>query len=712
MLSSFRAGSALILCFVGVSPAAAEVAEDGAVIEEITVMAQRRNENLQNVPVAVQAFNESALTSAGVSSTSDLVILAPSLTFGAQAGWAQPRLRGVGTIALGPGIENPVATYVDGVYFASMAGGTLDLSNVEAVEVINGPQGTLFGRNATGGLVQIRTKTPSHNFGGHVSATYGNYETFGTQAYVTGGLTDKVAADLAISYRNQGEGYGKNYFTGTEVEKTNNYYIRSKILIAPSDMTKITLAGDYGKEKFMPVLAPAPGTIPTGGVPYTGPARGVDGYYDPYGRTTQFGGSATIEHDFGVLKLLSITAYRKTKFHIAFDGALTRDPNLALNIEPVEPHRQFSQELQILSPDGSPITWVFGGYYFDEVAKFDPVLLYGGIFDPVRLIEEFSTSRTSSGSVYGQATAEILPDTNLTIGARYIIEKRKIAIIENLYLADGTNIAQFTTDGAKTFQKPTWRVSLDHKITEDIMAYVSYNRGFKSGGFNTLIFPAESFAPERLDAYEVGLKTNLFDHSLRVNTAAFYYDYKNIQVASYKTGILDIYNGAAATLYGLDLDVEWAATSRLTLKSGLSLLHATFDDFPDADLTSPTPGGGTTYDVGSAKDNKLPLAPDWTFNIAADYTVPTRYGDVTLNLTYLHNAGWYGEPDNRLSQGAYDVLNGQLGWTSTDELYELRIWAKNITNEDYATTVFSQFNGDVIQYAPPRTFGVTLKRSF
>jgi iron complex outermembrane recepter protein len=358
------------------------------------------------------------------------------------------------------------------------------------------------------------------------------------------------------------------------------------------------------------------------------------------------------------------------------------------------------------------VTWVLGAYYFHEIAKFDPVHLYGDLLAPVGTILGYSTSRTSSGSLYGQATFDVLSDSHLTLGAREIVERRSIGITENIYLLNGALADQEATRDEKTFDKPTWRIAFDHTFSPGILGYLSYNRGFKSGGFNPLILPAKSFAPEHLDAYEIGLKTSLFGNRLRLNTAVYDYDYKNIQVVSYRRSLLEVANGAAATLYGLDADFELAATDDLTLKAGLSLLRATFDSYPNADLTTPAPAGGTLYATGSARGKHLPFAPAWTFNTGIDYSIPMPFGRALLNMTYLHNAGWYAAPDNRLRQKAYDVLNGRLGWQSPHASYEFSLWIKNILNEDYATTIFSQVRGDVIEYAPPRTFGLTLQKKF
>jgi len=212
-------------------------------VQEIIVTAQRRKERLQDVPIVVSAFAGDQLEAAGVQSTLDLAAVTPGLEFGTQAAYGQPFLRGVGTVANGPGVESPVALYVDGIYYGAMIGSVLTLNNIEQVEVLKGPQGTLFGRNATGGLIQITTKDPTQKFGGYVDAGYGSYNTATGDLYVSGGATHSVAADLSVHYQDQGTGFGRNAFTNSEVNKTKDLSVRSKWVFTPSDATSIKLQG-------------------------------------------------------------------------------------------------------------------------------------------------------------------------------------------------------------------------------------------------------------------------------------------------------------------------------------------------------------------------------------------------------------------------------------------------------------------------------------
>jgi len=690
--------------------AAAETADSA--VGEIIVTAQRRSENIQKVPIAITAADAETLERANVNSVSDLGTLAPSLNFIAEAAFSQPRLRGIGTPSNGPGIESAVALYIDGVYQAAMVGGNANFNNIKAVEVINGPQGTLFGRNATGGLIHIRTLDPSYDFGGNVSLGYGNYDTFTASGYVTGGLSKTVAMDVAIDYSRQADGYGVNLLDGREVDKTKSIFTRSKIVFEPSDSAKFTLSGNYGHIDFDPLAAPAPGSEPFGGkLPGLNPhqfatTQASDGFVE------QYGGSLTGDIDLGGVNLLSITAYQATNSSTLF-GDLTDNIALASNIRITEPHRQFSQELQFSSPAGGDFTWTAGLYFFRETAKYDPVNLFGPLYElgGVSDIRIFTNTKTTSYSAYAQGTYAIAEDTRLTAGFRYTIDKRSTDILQEVDIIGFGTITDQTV-GKKTFRAPTWRISLDHNFTPDVLGYVSYNRGFKSGGFNPAQFPAQSFEPEKLDAYEVGLKTQFADRRVRFNVAGFFYKYNQIQTQSFPNEILLISNGAKAELYGVDLDFNAAVTDNFQLSAGLSLLQAEFTDFPNASLTIPQPGGGNAYSTIDATGFRLPQAPKAIFNAGANYTIPTNSGDFEISANYTYNDGWYPESDNRLRQKSYSVVNGQVRWSSPDDKFEIIVWGKNLFDEDYALTLFSQGSGDLIHWAPPRTYGVTVKAKF
>lgn len=686
----------------------------GPALQEVVVTAQKRRESLQDVPISVTAVNGEQLAAAGVFSAQDLSLVTSGLEYGTQAAYGQPFLRGIGTTANGPGVENPVAVYVDGVYYGASIGTvlTFDDVNIQQIEVDKGPQGTLFGRNATGGLIQVTTKDPTQQFEGNIGVGYGNYQTGDASVYLSGGVSENLAANVDLHINDQGTGYGINAFTGQDVNYTKDISARSKWIWTQSEATSVKFLFDYEHQTFAQAYVPAPGTTPLGGLPYTGDPQGMNGYYQPDGRLDQGGTSVQVHHDFAGVQFLSLTAYRQSSVYEAFDGGLVPNAFDALNIIINERHQQVTQEFQFLSPDDSSIHWATGAFFYWTEGRSAPLVAASpGLFQPLFAFDTYSTQKAISPAVYGQVTKEILPGTNLTAGLRYTSERRTFYGYNVNYFDDGASVPAGSDYESRTWDKLTWRLSLDHRFTPDLMTYVSYNRGFKSGGYNDYLVPTQPYQPETLDAYEIGAKSDLLAHRLQINPAVFLYDYKNLQSVQYPFGIQVITNGAAARLYGLDLDVKALIATGFTITMGLEALHDEFTSFPNAQLSIPIPGGGTEFSTFDASGKHLGLAPSFTANISPSWTLPpnlfpSRWGLMTLNLTYAENSGWYAEPDNRLHQSAYSLLSSQIAWALPNQHCKLILWGKNLSNSQYTVALASQANGDFAIYAPPRTYGL------
>lgn len=688
-------------------------------LPDLVVTAQRRDENLQDVPIAIAAFSADDLESAGIDDLSDIGTVVPGLVFSNVVGYSQPYIRGVGTNATGPGFENPIATYVDGVYYAAQAGGLLSLNNIAAIEVDKGPQGTLFGRNATGGAIQVRTLDPEYDFGGKASIGYGNYDTVTAQAYMTGGVASNVAANLAVGYSRQGDGYGTNLANGKDVDRTKNLAIRGKILWEPTADSSLLLVADYVETDGIPTLAPAPGSIPQFNPPVASDPRDVYGDPQPYLHASQWGVSATLEQDFDSVSFKSISAFRETDYDSLFDSTLTAEPGTTFFITGKEPHRQFSQEFQLGSIDPGPLNWVIGAYYFWERAGYLNQTTIGGesfaLYGLPSGILQAPDRVTKSGALFGQGTYETDGGLSLTAGLRYSIEQRKIHFVETLpdFGFDSVDVTE-----AKTFRNLSWRFAVSQKLNPDMMAYASYNRGYKSGTFNNAdptLYPLY-IEPERLDAFEVGVKSELLDQQLRLNVAGFLYKYDKMQTTTYPDGSLVIINGGKATLYGIDAELEWAMTREFSVTGGLEALHSQYDDFPDAPISVPVglPDGGTTYTTleDGAKGNRLAKAPPFTAFASFNYSREIGAIKLDANVTYSYNDGWFAEPDNRLKQEAYSLINASLRLGQIGDGLSIKFWGQNLLDKDYAATLASQTNGDYIQYAAPRTYGVTLGAEF
>ncbi|MET3762285.1 TonB-dependent receptor [Sphingomonas sp. UYEF23] len=699
----------------GTASAQAATPETSNGLADIIVTAQRRSENLQTVPIAVAAVSSEQLTAAGITSLQNLRVLVPGLSFSNIQNNVTPRLRGIGSSTAGPGIEPGVAVYVDGVYYASATGALFSFNNVEQVSVLKGPQGTLFGRNAVAGLVQVTTRDPTQEFALQASAGYGNYNTSTGSLYVAGGLAPDVALDLAALVKFQGDGYGRNITLNRDTKRTDHdINLRSKLVFTPGADTKIVLSGDYsntkgtqGTNRLELGTTPAPGTGPV----YGGSVWDVAGDLEGFNNVESGGGSLKIEQGLGHLNLLSITAYRKLYYANALDLDATSTP--FQGIQDVQRDQQFSQELQLQSASGGKFKWTVGAFYFKANSKYDPldVRLLGALIDPMfplTTIRTFGEQRTESIAGYGQASYEVLPATTLTVGLRYTAETRKADVTRTLGLTSGAFIPvpQEQHDSA-TFRKPTFRASLDHQFT-DVLVYASFNRGFKSGGFNAGQLGAAPFSPEVLDAYETGLKSTLFDRHLTANASVFYYDYSNIQIQRIEQdGSLGIINGAKARAYGLDVDLAAKLGGGFRLTGGIELLSTKFGSFPAAPLS--TLQGGTPVRVAPATGNRLPIAPTFTGTLGSDYTYALASGaKLNANATVSYNSGWFTEPDNQIRQPRFVQVNGKLRWTSANDHYSLSVWTDNLTQAKVranATTV--AFGNHVASFAPPRTFGFT-----
>ena len=724
---------------------------ENAGVEEIVVTANKREENIQHVPIAITVVSGARLEANGIEDTRDLPQVVSGLTIFNNVDGTNAYLRGVGTNTVGAGSENSVATYVDNVYMMSTMGGLVQLSSIKQIEVLKGPQGTLFGRNATGGVINIRTLDPQQEPSGNLTVGYGNYNTFTGKVYLTSGITEHLAADIAGFVSLQGDGWGKNLFDGKDVGKSDQYAIRSKWLYEPGDRDQFRLIGDYSVLKGSPYsTAPLPGTAVNYGpgnttagerpdlAPYLGGALAPfavvgdpyvfqGGFYDtdvvlqPRSRVRTGGGSLQWDHEFDGLKLMSVTAYRRAEFG---DGHIVQNvsvPAFRSGALLTQTDTQFSQELQLGSINGARIPWVVGLYYISGEGKYPDFRITGSILTPLETLGFHATVTAKSGAAFGQVTAPLWSGADLTVGLRYTIERRGISGDTFVtLLPEFGGFTQITPAQSKhtMFRKLTWRISLDQQLAPGVLGYASYNRGFKSGLYNTVPPGGDPIEPEVLDAYEIGLKSDLLDRKLRLNLAAFYYDYKNLQVLVFTpiSSLLD--NGARARLYGLDLDFTARIGGHLTLTGGASVMDSEFTSYPQAAfylLQPASAGGGAIQEIHSAKGNKLPYAPDFTFNAGANYSIPIGSGKADFNLNYSYSSKWYPNAGNSISRPSNGLLDVSANYLFPDDKWNLGIWARNITNEKYYVTV--SVTGNPGGFASgiagaPRTYGAKIGYKF
>jgi len=698
----------------GADPAA----ETGYADDVIVVTAQRRAENLQNVPIAVSVISNEQMDRGGATDVLDLGTQVPNLNLTSTAGYLSTSLRGIGSTGIGSAVENPVALYVDGVYIASGAS-ILTLNNIEQVEVLRGPQGTLFGRNATGGLIQIRTRTPGQALTGRLNLSYANYDTVSGNAYIGGGLANDLVADIAVSATRQGDGWGKNRFNGEDVYRINHdVAVRSKIVYTPGSDTKLTLIGDYSdRVDSMNPYYVLPGTVPGVVVPPDVtvvdplPNMGYDVNTDVQQRTATEAAGVSLQWNqgLGAVDLMSLTAYRWSSFDNNFDYDYTAYPDRRIRF--VQDDRQFSQEFQLSSANSGPLTWVVGAYYFNAVSKYKPFLIWADGMGTNITLHTFQ--RTESIAGYAQASYALTDRTSLTLGGRYTTERRSTRhATQHVYIAPldlDLGVDTFA-DRKATFDKFTYRVSLDHRFSDQVLAYASVNRGFKSGGFDSPQFTAPPYRPEVLDAYEVGLKTNFLHNRIRLNMAGFYYDYADIQVQKLVAGATTIINGAGARIYGLDVDFAARVSDSFTLTAGLGLLDTKYASFPECPIS--TPGGGVPTYTGDCAGKELPLASEITFSLDADYEVALGNGTLTLNGNLYYSSGFHPQSDNVLLQPDYALLGASARYR-LDSGISFGVFGRNLTNRRVISQGIAGDDGTQTGfYRAPRTYGVQVGYEF
>ena len=720
------------LRFLAASMGMLAIAPAFAELEEIVVTAQRREEDQQKVPISIATATAGTLDAIGVRGTDELGMVAPGLTIQRQIGSVLPYIRGIGNSNTSGGQESAVALYVDGFYYAMMPSVNFSLNNIERIEVLRGPQGTLFGRNATGGLIQVVTKDPSHEPSARVGLSYDDYDTIEGNLYATGGLGETFAADIAFYGADQGEGYGTNVTTGQETLKREESAVHSTLLFTPTDLTTVRVGLDYVDTENSTGIArqAAEGALTVDGVGALPDYYDIRSNYEPVYQFEGYGVGAKVTHEFPAVTLVSLTGYRDGSIDNRLDQDSTPLPLVDALIS--DDTRTFSQELQLLSKPGSSFEWIAGLYYLDFDVDYG-IDLRGLAFTAVGgAVDLRTTQDTTSWAAYAQTAFPVWEGGRLTLGIRYTDDERKFS--GGQFLPAFGNIFIPGTAPPKTdADEFTWRVALDHQISDELMVFATYNRGFKSGVYNLVNANQDPVEPELVDAYEVGFKSDLLDDRLRLNGSVFYYDYQDLQQQVIFAGLTVLSNAATAEVLGGELELIAVPTDNLEVRVGVSVLDSEYTDYPGAQMSQRNPQGGNfictsgqpapsppncpvdiwpTLASQTATGNELSRAPDFTLNLAFDYTIPTTVGDFGIAAGYFYNDGFFWEPDNRLAQDSYGLLNANLSWQSDDGRYRAFVFGKNLTDEEYSQFVSGGTLGDVVAPEPPLTYGVGFSLNF
>ncbi len=721
-------------------------ASTGGGVEEIVVTAQRREEKLSKVPVTVLAVSPKQIETAGVVSALDLPQVAPGLIDspgGSANAYFTPFIRGVGSSSVAPGDDASVSMYIDGVYQADKQASLFDLADIDHIEILKGPQGTLFGRNSTGGAINVITKQPSFtDLKINGEASYGSYDETRDKIYVTAPIiADVLAASISASYR-EGGNFAHNAYLNSDFGGVHNTSVDFKLAWRPNDDIEVSNMVIYNNDRERPVNGQdivAPGSIPLGGIPGV---PGLGGQYGtkPYTTYTNSDFLFTLKNVQDIFKIkwsldgfdvisTSSYLYNRQLTDLDYD---TTTANVFFFHNPTRT-KDISEEIQFVSTAEGPLSWTGGLYYMSDIQgqpwtgeTINLGLPYPGTVEQLaatpggQKIVTTSNSDVTAYAAYVQGTYAITDEDKVTAGFRWTAEHRKYFGSQGLDTVGSDGFVYnpfFYFSTGKVFQKPSWRFAYDHTFSDDVMAYFTYNRGFKSGVYNTNSQSPNPVpvAPEKLDAFELGVKSKWFDRTLQINAAAFYYDYSNIQVeeivgftggGSGGGGSTILENAASAEIYGLDLDWIYAPTADLLFHGSAEVLHDQYTDYAAASgFKIVPPGVGESVPIDATNTTGI-FAPTYSFNVGGTYTyhLPDD-SKLAFDATYVYQGKYKIVVGDGNYYNPYGQVNASLTWTNPTDEYYVRAYGRNIGDVQSVGRNTNAFAFAQI-LIPPATFGV------
>ena len=681
--------------------------------DEIVVTAQKRAERLEDVPIAIASITGEALSSSGVSASVQLPQLVPSLRIDYSGAFAQPTIRGVGSATAGNGLPPNVATYIDGFYVPSALSNDFQLASVTNVAVLKGPQGTLFGRNATGGAILVTTRDPSFDLTGQLSASYSRFNHYSVNGYISAGITDKLAMDVAAIYE-QSDGFITNIANGDkDWGSYKKWLVRSKLLLEASDDVRFVLTYQHSHQQDP--------NAQTGAL-YNGLGIGAFVPGATYGIkrgevSESFKSNFLLDVDSVTLKsefdldfatLTSYSMYREQSTNSRADYDHSSAPIFDYSF--FYKQRSISQEFNLTSKDGGAFQWAVGAYYFKDNDRQTDFLisLGGGPF-----FQGYQTQqKTDAIALFADGTYEITDNLYLTGGVRYNSEKRTA-----WYLTQSAAVGVPGNDrNEKRFNSLTPRAVVRYEISPRTNIYASYTRGFKSGAFNPSGQDVSAAVkPETIDAFEVGFKTA--GPMLRLSSSAFYYKYRDLQIASYVNSSSLLQNAANSKIYGGDIDAVFSPTSHLQLKAAAAYTHATFSSFPNAPLyvqclDFATCGAAEFGLFVPTPDNStgrtLPRAPKFTASLGVQYEIPVGDSSLTLNADMYHTSSIWFDPVEQFGQKAYELVNLRATYTLPGDKVQFAVFGTNIFDKAYYSQVLPAALSIGATYGEPASYGASV----
>jgi iron complex outermembrane recepter protein len=698
-------------------------------LDEIVVTAQKKSENIQDVPIAITAITGEQLESKGIRSLNEVAFRVPNLSFRntSDIKLSPISLRGVFAATGSAGQDPSVATYVDEVFLGAGAGANIAYYDLDAVEVLRGPQGTLFGRNAIGGVINIRTRKPTFNTEGYAEAEVGTFNQLRVSGGLGGALVDDVLAARVSGSFVRRSGFTKIVPLNARSDNENNWNLRGQLLLKPSENMDWLLSGEYREVqqsgKAFETLVDAAGINPGNTDPND---RRI--FADEKNRENFDGYRIALRGniDIGSAKLTSITGYRH---HNYFSRSDTDGTPLKL-VYDGDPEKvtAFSQELRLAGGDDtSTFSWLIGGFYYNQKSnnlsfvEFGPDLLGPGVS---LLGGSDAAVEVTSYAAFASGTLRPSDKVSITLGGRFTKERKSIVYSQSdpLGFLGGT----FAVRGVKKYDNFSPNLNVSFKASDDLLIYATASKGFKSGGFNDALGDATGigFNPEKVNSAEIGVKSELLDRRLRLNLAAFYLQWKDILISADNpaTPLFDptLSNAGKARSYGLEAEATFKASERLSINTSIALLDARFTgplkerQAPgftlerQADAPKFTASGSFTYRAPISDRLFVVFAPELLYR-------GSSFLGLNNKLAVRDRAGVLQTGLNR--QAGFAVVNASFSLDGgNNSRWSAGIWAKNLTNTRYKTRIFDQSGGPIGQVfqvlGPPRTLGLYVRHEF
>ena len=751
-------------------------------LEEVIVTATKRVEGMQDVPIALSVMSGEMIDDMGMRQLADVTVYMPNVTIQQTAGASQIFIRGVGS-GNNYGFEQSVGTFIDGVYFGRSRNARAAFLDVERVEVLKGPQSTLFGKNTVGGAINITTRQPTEEFEGFLEA---NYETeiegYGLTGAVSGPLTDSLRGRLVAKVYEDDGWMDNQAQNGEDGPGQDNVVVRGSLIWDATDDLRFTAKAEHGEFDVTGRNHKITTSTPTSTFLFTTGSSDPNfanslGFNEKQslgtfpGRkeeddTTSDIFQLTAEYDMGEYSLRSITAYTKYDFDNCVDGDYS--PLSYLDRCRSEDHEQWTQEFLLTSPGGETFEYLAGVYYqyaelnsdtstylfWSGLPALEPTILaaLGGLPSGSLDTEFFNnfSQDTETWSAFASLTWNITDAFRTTVGVRYSddnkdADKRTFAAVPGTTVEDPF-LTFFAGPAGLGFAVPyeysenrgedhwTGNINFQYDLNVDTMAYFNISNGYKAGGFDAQneVDRSREFEDEEVTAYELGVKTELWDNRARINTAIFYSEFDNLQVSSFIGSGFVVGNAAESEIYGLEADFTVAVTEKLTLNGALAYLDAEYKDYANAGCTVGQYLDGSCEANGTSQDlsgTSLQFAPDWSGNIGAAYDMSlTSSLDLSLRLDALYTDDILIAPDAdpAVNQDSYWKMNARIALQSADRKWSLALIGKNLTDEttfnwgNDATLATSRLGGQFIGFQnayfhmieAPRTYELQARYNF